>query len=381
MSTHSDERIYFYCCPPIDVAERAVFQHVSICLAEGFKQLGIEFYSNVNYWQTSPDGEDYLSRHDPKIKPDDCSIVCIENAWFDYGNSFPENLFRGDRTYTTVLIDGEDNSNSLAFQPGFEAFDLILRTHFNSKFRYPANVYPWAFGLSQRILKELSDPLEYGKRKKNILFNFRSNHPVRRISARQVIPRIQPFFQLDDSVDTFSYPSSDSYQNLMWTQTNSRHYLSYYKRLQASAACACFGGSFMSPFPQDPSSIFNRSFRRMIDQFNLKTRLVSQWDSWRLWESMAAGCVTFHVDLEKYGCLLPVMPKNWQHYIGVDFDHIQDTIERIERNPELLENIAVQGRAWALKYYSPVPTALRFLETVNQVRCFSQKHLKEGQTP
>jgi len=138
MSTHSDERIYFYCCPPIDVAERAFFQHVLICLAEGFKQLGIEFYSNVNYWQTSPDGEDYLLRHDPKIKPEDCSIVCI---------------------------------------------------------------------------------------------------------------------------------------------------------------------------------------------------------------------------------------------------HIQDTIERIERNPELLENIAVQGRAWALKYYSPVPTALRFLETVNQVRCFSQKHLKEGQTP
>jgi len=89
-----------------------------------------------------------------------------------------------------------------------------------------------------------------------------------------------------------------------------------------------------------------------------------QWDSWRLWESLAAGCVTFHVDFEKYGLYPPVMPENWRHYVGIDLNKIQEAVERIAAEPQLLENISLQARRWAIEHYSPVPTALRFLATV-----------------
>ncbi len=58
------------------------------------------------------------------------------------------------------------------------------------------------------------------------------------------------------------------------------------------------------------------------------------------------------------------MPKNWQHYIGIDLDNIQETVDRIAAQPEILEEIARKGRRWALEYYSPVPTAIAFLKTI-----------------
>ncbi|WP_347237749.1 glycosyltransferase [Sphaerospermopsis sp. FACHB-1194] len=93
---------------------------------------------------------------------------------------------------------------------------------------------------------------------------------------------------------------------------------------------------------------------------------IVQWDSWRFWESLAAGCVTFHLDFDKYGLDIPVMPENWRHYIGIDLDNVPAAIDRIVDEPEILEKIALEGRRWAIENYSPVPTALRFLETIYQ---------------
>jgi hypothetical protein len=58
------------------------------------------------------------------------------------------------------------------------------------------------------------------------------------------------------------------------------------------------------------------------------------------------------------------MPENWRHYVGIDLDNIQRDVERIADAPEILERISTEGRQWALHHYSPVPTAIRFLETI-----------------
>lgn len=58
------------------------------------------------------------------------------------------------------------------------------------------------------------------------------------------------------------------------------------------------------------------------------------------------------------------MPVNWKHYIGIDLDNIENTINRLMDEPLILEKISVEGRQWAIEHYGPVPTALRFLETV-----------------
>lgn len=60
------------------------------------------------------------------------------------------------------------------------------------------------------------------------------------------------------------------------------------------------------------------------------------------------------------------MPENWRHYIGIDFDNVQQSIDRIVSEPEILEKVGLEGRRWALEHYSPLPVALRFLEIVTR---------------
>jgi hypothetical protein len=70
----SELSIFFYYC-------ENQFSHLSICLAEGLKELGIPCYSNINYWRISDQSEETLFCHHPDIHPDDCSIVVMDNEW------------------------------------------------------------------------------------------------------------------------------------------------------------------------------------------------------------------------------------------------------------------------------------------------------------
>jgi len=356
-----DRPVFFY-------SRENIFSHLSICLAEGLKELGIPFYSNINYWKIEPDREQYLFCNDPSVKPDDCSIVVLDKtSW--YSDDSPENLFHPDRKYITVYLDDMDGLT--IWNPELDNFDFRLKTHYNSKAEYPLNCKPWVFGLSNRILRETSDIYYFYQRKQNLLLNFRVehdrlryfsswfkldqglikvdnalviiDHPLRQISSEQFLPLIQKILPVDTSRDDFDSPPSDSYHYLQWLQTGKRHYPNYYQRLKESVACACFGG-YISP------------------RYATGESFVEWWDSWRFWESLAAGCVTFHVDFQKYGIQLPVMPENWRHYIGIDLDNIQDTVDRIADDPGILEKISIEGRQWAIDNYAPLPTALRFFE-------------------
>jgi hypothetical protein len=72
------------------------------------------------------------------------------------------------------------------------------------------------------------------------------------------------------------------------------------------------------------------------------------------------------------------MPENWQHYIGIDLDNIQDTVARIADDPAILARISSCGRQWAINNYGPVPTALRFLETLGLTSSRVEKYLETG---
>jgi hypothetical protein len=347
-----------------------LFSHLGVCLAEGFKELGIPFYSNINYWQIAPDEpEKYLCYHNPDVGPEDCAVVIVTQAWLIYNISCLPDILHPNRQYIAIYLDDMDGPT--IWNPEFNNFDLRLRTHYNGQFQYPANCRPWVFGLSNRILRSTSEIPKFEVRNKHISVNFRVSHklltysncflkvpqglvkvdnalivvehPLRDIILERFLPLIQEIMLLDDRVDNFDNPPSDSYDYLQWSQTGQRHYPNYYKRLTESIACACFGGCIT------PSYATGKS-------------LVEWWDSWRFWESLAAGCVTFHVDFDKYGIKLPAMPQNWEHYIGIDLENIQDTIVRIADDPGILEKISQSGREWAIKNYTPVPTALRFLE-------------------
>jgi hypothetical protein len=367
MEVNFTGKIFFYCYPSMGPPEKEPYQHLLVCLGEGLRQLGIEFYSNINYWQESTEKEQYLFRHNPRVTPDDCSIVILQHIWFSHVRFFPENLFHPNRKYVTVYLDSQERNKAYSFNSEFRQFDFIFRTHYNSKFKYPSNFHPWFFGLSNRILQELEGLPNFQDKKRHLKINFRptkAGHSVRNIICKEFVPRIQNILPIDDSIDSLNSPPLDAYHYLQWVQTGRRHYPSYYKRLKESAACACFGGFFVPPWPQDQSALITRVGKRVLSELGIKSNRIVQWDSWRFWESLASACAAFHVDFEKYGLTLPVMPENWRHYIGVDLDNIQEAVNRINDDPTILERIATEGRLWALEHYTPVPIALRFLETV-----------------
>ncbi|BAZ17317.1 hypothetical protein NIES4071_91950 [Calothrix sp. NIES-4071] len=362
-----NQRVYFYVGSEPDSskpAEHVGYPHLLIALAEGLKTLGIEVYSNNSYWRLSQDSEEYLFSKNPSISHEDCSIVVFGDV-FSTNIITPEQLFHKNRKYITVALEDCDGSRTFSSKPEYRKADIVLKAHFNSKLKFPSNVYPWAFGLSERIIKATSNNLNFQDREKKLLINFRHNkfaHSVRKTVDKELASEIAPIIPLDKSIDT--HPPTNPYDYWLWQRTGRRHNPNYYQRLKHTAACAAFGGFFVPEFPEDPTTIISRVFKAAYSQLGLKSNRIIQWDSWRLWESLASGCATFHVDFEKYGCQLPVMPENWRHYIGIDLDNIQFAISRIRSEPEILEKVSIEGKLWALEHYSPTATAIRFLKSV-----------------
>jgi len=363
-------KVFFFTAIDEGKADNAYFQDLIINIATGMQELGIEYYASNDYWRMTP-GSDFLLKSDADVSHHDCDVVVIERQWYEKHGCLPEDLFAANRQYKTVYLDCEDGIagiRSASWQPEFRQFDYILRPHYTTHTKYPDNVYPWAFGLSARVIQELDNPILFAAKQPSVLVNFRHKkftHSLRRYVQKAFVPQLGKYFTVDKSSDDPTQVNSDPYHYLQWVQTGRRHYPSYYRRLKQSAACACFGGFFLAPGIFDRQDSLAYYSAKIIGELGFKTSRIGQWDSWRLWESMVAGCITLHVDFEKYGFELPVMPINWKHYIGIDLDNIPEEIARITEQPELLAQISAQGRAWAIEHYAPKPTALRFLETVS----------------
>jgi hypothetical protein len=367
-------KVFFFTAFDEGRADKAYFQDLIINIATGMQQLGIKYYASNDYWQLSPDSDRFLLESNPDVTHHDCDVVVIERQWFEKNGCLPADLFAPNRQYKTVYLDCEDGIAGIrtaSWLPEFKQFDFILRTHYANHTKYPGNFYPWAFGLSARVLQELAEEVPWAKKQQSVLVNFRHqkfSHSLRHYIQKSFIPQLGKYLTIDASSDDMTEVAQDPYHYLRWVQTGRRHHPNYYHRLKQSAACACFGGFFLAPGVADYSEPMTYYSVKIITELGIKTNRISQWDSWRFWESMAAGCITFHVDLEKYGFVLPVMPENWRHYIGIDLDNISESIERIADQPELLEQISTEGRAWAIQNYDPKATALRFLETVADIK-------------
>lgn len=361
--------VYFYCLP-VGRPDKAAFQHGPICLAEGFKELGIPFYSNVDYWQISPELGETLLKHDSAVTADDCDVVIVSQEFHARDGSLPENLFHGGRQYRTVYLDHSDGAFTSTWKPEVRQFDLVLKAHFNDRWRYPENCKnAWPFGLSNRLLRATASGLPFADRKDEILFNFRVNHFLRQTAKKEFVENFRNCLPMNDAAEAMNAAPHDSASDLAWRQSGRRHNPDYFDRLKRARACAAFCGFLTPPWPLDlhpsTSRVGVSALHRLdgiLKMVGMRPTRLLQWDSWRFWESLSAGCATFHVDFEKYGVRMPVMPENWKHYVGIDLDDVQASVDRIRADPGLLERIAANGQHWVHEHYSPKPTARRFLE-------------------
>lgn len=340
----------------------AGYQHRSLALAEGLSELGIPVFANINYWRPDSDSSDTIFRCDVGVTPEDCAIVVAEHVYFDEENRLPPCFFDSRRKFRTVYIDASDGWRTPALALYSHGADLVLKCHYSARFDYGPHVKPWAFGLSRRIINAVANRAITESRSMTIVSNFRVTHPVRKCANDRFLPRLSGLFEIDGNDDS-KLPDS-AYDRLMWEQSGRRHNPSYFKRLLGSSACSAFGGYFVPAFSRSLDSLPLRAACKMIDKLSLTTHSIAQFDSWRFWESLVAGCLTFHVDLSRYGCVLPVMPDNGKHYFGIDLAKCKEEADRVLDSLALFPAIAAHGKRWAMDHYSPVATARRFLDYV-----------------
>ena len=375
-------RFYFYVSDePFNRQEHVV------ALAEGLRDLGVPFSGNCDYWLQSTEPGDYLVRHNPAIRPDDCDIVVVSGTWpfFMRPRTFevarrplPDGLFKRGRKYRTVFLDNDDGHRTVSWDDEYRQFDLILRSHLNRRAWYPENMRPSVLGFSSMIIRAASGGLPFSRRRRAVLVNFGASHPyghgTRTEAARKFLPELEKLIPFDATKDNLKVAATDPYERLMWEQTGFRFAQSYYDRLKKSQAVACFCGEMIPPMPwRNPGQYLvggnkaklKRSLFEVLAQIDPRPPRSVQWDSFRAWEAWVGGCATINIDLDLYGPELPVMPENWKHYIGVDLRQPMKTIERLRDQPGLLESVAHEGRAWALEHYSPKAVAQRLLDLVS----------------
>jgi hypothetical protein len=374
-------RVYFYVR-----SDEGCLQEDVITLAEGLRELGIPFHANCNYWQETTEPGSWLFRHDPAVGPDECDLVVVSYFYpywirmktFDAVHTpLPAGLFKPGRKYQTVFMDHFDGHRTISWEPEYRQFDLILRAKLNRRAWHPENMKPWVLGLNDRILKATEGGTEFSKRKRMMLVNFGASHPyphgTRDLAEKRFFPKIKKWIPLDGAKDDLTKEPNDPYDRLMWKQTGCRFSRSYYERLRNSQAVACFCGEMIPPMPfRNPECYLvggnkaklRRLFYEMLGKLDPRSARSVQWDSFRFWEALAARCVAFNIDLERYGVVLPVMPENWKHYVGVNLENVDRDVCRMTESPNLLEDVAAQGRQWAMENYSPKKAAARMLDAV-----------------
>ncbi len=371
-------RVFFYCRD-----SQNAYQDDVVVLADGLRQLGVEIHANCHYWRNSPAPDDWLVRPDPKVRPEDCDIVAVNGAWSRwidadfrvYESPLPAGLFAPGRRYRTAYLDLDDGYETCSWQPEYLAFDAVFRAKFNRRCFHPANQHPWVLGLNQRMLAMTADAPAWAGRKRELLVNFGASHPYQHSARTQAGPPFvasaRRLFAINDQRDDLKVPPSDPYDHLMWLQTQQRHSRAYYERLKSAQAVVAFCGELIPPAPFRPRYLvggrqarLKRVYYDALARFDPRPPRLIQWDSWRFWEALAAGCLVFNLDLPHFGVELPVMPRHLVEYVAVRPDNTDEVFAALAGDPELPARIAAQGRAWALEHYSPKALARRFLDTM-----------------
>jgi predicted O-linked N-acetylglucosamine transferase (SPINDLY family) len=355
-------RVFFYLIQPHD-------HDLALNLAAGLNALGVECFCDLKEWLSDQDDDARLLRYDPNISPDDCEVVVVDSALLKTQTIgvrqypiFPNYLFYSDRSYFTVYL--HDLAGPKEYWGFEQQFDLVLSIHLNRNYPRPKIVKPWSFGLSSRALQKLETVQPWCDRTPQMLNNDRTNPEIIQWHHAQIATPYghlysdTAYLNPDDSLRSIAaqritpllsqlWPMEPKCDRLDGERIGKRPISDYYHRLKTTQASTAFGG-YLTADPQGWK--------------------LHGWDSGRLWESLAAGCLTIHLDLETYDAELPVMPENGTHYIGLDLDDLPGSMARLEALKPRWGEIAQAGREWAIAHYSPAAIAQRFLNHISELQ-------------
>ncbi|HVA98903.1 MAG TPA: hypothetical protein VNG53_08410 [Bacteroidia bacterium] len=367
----------------------AAYHHEMVAIAEGLRDLGISYYGTLNYWKES-ETNNYLIEQAPANFDAEVHIYSV--YYFNYYKLDIEKTV--DYTKINIIIDREDGYYSLFSDKRYSKFDAILKTHYNKNIPYhyyQKNVIPWAFGLSNRIIKSIDESINTKVEDKTYI-NFRITHHLREMAYEKFNPIISQKYPIDfssslsaitgkpfkaEAIKEEQPPYFSEAEKLYQLQTGFRHDTNYYRKLNSSLLTYTFGGyvatkPFLTNRLLHPIHYLYKSIRWGYEQLNLDVSnlvFIYQYDSWRWWEALYANTCPIHMDFEDWGWVLPVMPENKIHYWGVkklDFEKSANELRQLHRDDIL--QIGLNGRNWSKQHYNPLATANRLIDLVNKIK-------------
>ena len=310
--------------------------HNAGCLAEGVMELGLAVKVNTAR---------VTSRHVSMPLKDVDLAPLVTPPYAGYGG------YIIDISHTNQFAPFEGvaggrlaylNQSDIAAFSDVPADHLLFAAHENEFAAKGGKRHAIAFGLSKGLITATEKRLV--RRKRTALRNFRAtlNQSVRALLDISYVPALAKQLPIDRSALS---PGA------------------YLEAMMESAVCLAYGGDFYSPIAGNPWFARNDPALAKAHSFEHLSAegVVMRWDSFRLWESFAAGCVTVHLDFAKYGFALPIKPEAWVHYAPIDLDDIKGSMEQLLDRENEWPDIAERGRAWAIAHYAPKPTAARVL--------------------
>lgn len=355
------------------------YYHEIISLAEGFESLGVEIFGNADYWWQE-EKQSFLIK-ESLVKDFDIAIYD-----YRYARSFEHILFRKgypnfNKKKKHILIDRNDWLSPFWLNnEHYKIYDLICAGNLYSNYQYPANVKPWAIGLTNRIMSYIDKTYEDNIELDPIIgVNFRVSHNMRGYllsNIKELDLKYQVTERFTDSLtqNDITLPKVDlSY----WKQSTKRHNPAYFEILNKSLLFCAFGGYYETkPFRYQPYSFMDKVIRKKsyIKYKKLKEKkedfseeiFIFQQDNFRFWEVLYANAVPINLNLKYWNFWLPEMPEEGKHYIGIKKLKATTLQEQLNRlSSDELKLIGEAGRKWVNDNYSPQACAKRILNYLN----------------
>lgn len=345
-------RVYFYLLQPsTNDASKALYKPHLLSLAEGLKLKEIEFFSNINWWKND---DEYLFKKTTE-PPENFTIIVVGSELFQSHLPLPK-FFNKNIKPPIFMYDWIASVFfSVSTQKRLKMIDKYIYYSYSKSIPLCVknkNVYSWPIGLTNRSIEFCSKSSKsFADRKFYVLWAHRNGHPIRDYVKKYFYDSYFDTNSFHVYNDNFSVDNASKKDHDFWTQTGRRHNTKFYEALSDSKIVDCCGGYFIERQPKQELTLNG------TEKINIRN-----WDNYKIWEGFAAGCCVITLDLEYYGFCLPEMPINGKHYIGLKLDDLQTTHTKIQNNEYNIEQIANEGKNWALKHYSPLSMANNFIE-------------------
>ncbi len=327
-----------------------VIHHSTACLIQGLLDLGHEIAININPQFVQSNGI-YKPFYNAKQIPGVTITNNLSEGMLvaDISNGigeFQSKLLDSAKKNPIVLINMHDGANWYDYEPEF----LVFTGHFNKYAKRKGRIYPLGFGVSQEAIQNVKGPIV---KTGMFLRNFRpSNHQsVRNALDLILIPKLEKLGPITQNITTHQ---------------------EYEEDLKGHRIVLSYCGDFYKDLRKNPYFLSHENSQMINFEKIIDDPVILRFDSWRFYEAALFQACPMGLNFEKYGLDNGANPKEWQEYIPINLDEIDETVDRLgfylKNDVTKINEIGERAQQWVIREHSPIAIATRFIQ-----RCAQEK--------